>query len=90
MGEAIANSMSVAAPGAVEAVAAMVLDRWGQIDILVINAGILRDRSFSKLDIDDWIAMIDVHLNGAARMCRAIYERFSPDLVAAAAHYLVS
>jgi len=49
--------------------------RWGRIDILVNNAGFVRDRSFAKLDLDDFEAVINVHLNGAAHVTHAAWPR---------------
>ena len=45
----------------------------GKVDVLVNNAGILRDKSFHKALKRDWDAVIDVHLNGTANMCREIW-----------------
>ena len=41
------------------------MSNWGRIDILVNNAGILRDKTFAKLEVENWHAVIDVHLNGS-------------------------
>ncbi|MGL1742640.1 SDR family NAD(P)-dependent oxidoreductase, partial [Vibrio parahaemolyticus] len=41
------------------------LARWGRIDILVNNAGILRDKSFAKMDLEDFRLVLDVHLMGS-------------------------
>ena len=46
---------------------------WGRIDILINNAGILRDKSFAKMDLDDFRLVIDVHLMGAAICSRAVW-----------------
>lgn len=50
------------------------LDAWGRIDILVNNAGILRDKSFAKMDLDDFRLVVDVHLMGAAYCSKAVWE----------------
>src|SRR3546814_16148569 len=47
---------------------------WGRIDILVNNAGILRDRSFAKMEIEDFRLVVDVHLMGAAICTKAVWE----------------
>ena len=49
------------------------LKRFGKVDILINNAGILRDKSFHKATEEDWKAVIDVHLNGTYRLCHAIW-----------------
>jgi NAD(P)-dependent dehydrogenase (short-subunit alcohol dehydrogenase family) len=59
-----------------EAVADMVrgtIERWGSVDILINNAGILRDRTFAKMDLDDFAAVIDVHLMGSVNLTRAAW-----------------
>lgn len=49
------------------------LARFGRIDVLINNAGILRDKSFHKATEEDWKAVIDVHLNGTYRLCHAVW-----------------
>ena len=59
-----------------DAVAAMVqgaVDHWGSIDILVNNAGILRDRTFAKMDLDDFETVIAVHLMGSVNVTKAAW-----------------
>ncbi len=73
-GEAIANGASVAEQGQVQAMVAEAMQRWGRVDILVNNAGILRDRSFSKMDMEDFRLVIDVHLMGAAYCTKAVWD----------------
>lgn len=48
--------------------------RWGRVDVLVNNAGILRDRSFAKMSIEDVRAVLDVHLIGAFVCTKAVWE----------------
>lgn len=64
-GEAIANSDSVSdASGAARIIEAAV-DHFGRIDCVVNNAGILRDRIFHKMSVEDWDSVLKVHLYGA-------------------------
>lgn len=72
-GEAIANTANVASESDVKAMVEQTMDTWGRVDVLVNNAGILRDKSFAKLQYDDWQAVIDVHLNGTANCTRAVW-----------------
>ena len=64
-GEAVANYDSVATPEGGRAIVQTALDRFGKVDIVVNNAGILRDKSFLKLEPVDLEAVLDVHLKGA-------------------------
>ncbi len=64
-GEAVANYDSVATPEGGEAITKSALDAFGRVDIVINNAGILRDKSFAKLPPEDLEAVIDVHLKGA-------------------------
>src|SRR5689334_1385245 len=64
-GSAIADTADVTDPAQVAAMVERAVQRWGRIDILVNNAGILRDKSFGKLTLDDFRAMLDVHVLGA-------------------------
>ncbi|MBM0169785.1 SDR family NAD(P)-dependent oxidoreductase [Altererythrobacter sp. C41] len=73
-GEAVAFAGSVTDEAAVAAMMTGTLDRWGRIDILVNNAGILRDRSFAKMELDDFRLVVDVHLMGAAICTKAAWE----------------
>ena len=45
----------------------------GRVDILVNNAGILRDKSFAKMEMDDFRLVVEVHLMGAANCCKAVW-----------------
>jgi len=73
-GEAIANGANVADAGQVEAMVQQAMDAWGRVDILINNAGILRDRSFSKMSHDDMHAVIAVHLQGSLNCTKAVWE----------------
>ena len=63
-GTAAANYDSVATPEGGEAIIQTALDQFGQVDIVVNNAGILRDKSFAKLSPEELEIVIDVHLKG--------------------------
>ena len=64
-GEAVANYDSVSTAEGGAAIVQSALDAWGTVDIVVNNAGILRDKSFAKMSFDEIDAVIDVHLRGA-------------------------
>mgnify|MGYP001826988832 CR=1 FL=1 len=69
-GEAVANYDNVATPEGGMAIIQTALDAFGSVDILINNAGILRDKSFLKMDPENWQAVINVHLNGAYHVTR--------------------
>lgn len=73
-GVAAANGANVADWDQVQGMARQAMDEWGRIDILVANAGILRDKSFVKMEMSDFRAVIDVHLMGTAYCCKAVWE----------------
>ena len=64
-GIAMANAASVTDLDAVQELIDETMSNWGRIDILVNNAGILRDKTFAKLEVENWHAVIDVHLHGS-------------------------
>lgn len=72
-GEAIANGASVTDFDAVEAMVGQAMDAWGRVDVLVSNAGILRDKSFGKMELADFRLVLDVHLMGAVHCCKALW-----------------
>lgn len=72
-GEAIANGASVTDFAAVQAMVDEAVKTWGRVDILVNNAGILRDKSFAKMELDDFRLVMEVHLMGAVNCCKAVW-----------------
>lgn len=64
-GEAIANYDSVSTEEGGKSIVQAAMDAFGQVDIVVNNAGILRDKSFSKMTMEEVEAVLDVHLKGA-------------------------
>ncbi len=73
-GTAIANGSSVTDDAGVALMAQQAMDAWGRIDILVANAGILRDRSFSKMELADFEIVLNVHLMGTVKTIKAVWE----------------
>ena len=73
-GEAIANGSSVTDDAGVANMIKQTMDQWGRIDILVANAGILRDKSFSKMEIPDFEVVVQVHLMGTMKPIKAAWE----------------
>lgn len=65
-GEAIANKDSVSDRDSAGRIVEDAVKQWGTVHIVVNNAGILRDRTFKKMTLDDWDSVIGVHLNGTA------------------------
>lgn len=72
-GRAIANHASVTDPAGVAQMVDQTIDTFGRVDILINNAGILRDRSFHKVDLEDVLTVLDVHLNGTLRCTHAFW-----------------
>ena len=73
-GEAIANGANVADFAAVQDMVGAAMEKWGRIDSLVNNAGILRDKTFLKMTMDEFRLVIDVHLMGSANCSKAVWE----------------
>jgi len=72
-GTAMSNDASVTDFEAVQAMVNETVAKWGRIDILVNNAGILRDKTFSKLELENWHAVIDVHLTGSLNATKCVW-----------------
>jgi NAD(P)-dependent dehydrogenase (short-subunit alcohol dehydrogenase family)/acyl dehydratase/putative sterol carrier protein len=72
-GEAVASYDSVATPEGGENIIKTALDTFGRVDILINNAGILRDKGILKMEPENWKVVLDVHLNGAYHVTRPAF-----------------
>lgn len=75
-GSAVANTDSVASWESANRIVQSAIDAFGRIDVVVNNAGILRDRFFFNMSVEEWRAVIDVHLNGTFYVSRAAAPYF--------------
>jgi NAD(P)-dependent dehydrogenase (short-subunit alcohol dehydrogenase family) len=73
-GKAIANGASVTDDAGVAHLVKQTLDAFGRIDVLIANAGILRDKSFAKMEIKDFSAVLDVHVMGTVKPAKAVWQ----------------
>ncbi|MFT6407868.1 MAG: NAD(P)-dependent dehydrogenase (short-subunit alcohol dehydrogenase family) [Arenicella sp.] len=73
-GEAIANGANVADFEQVQQMVAETMEQWGRVDVLVNNAGILRDKSFAKMTMADFQMVVDVHLIGSVNCTKAVWD----------------
>jgi NAD(P)-dependent dehydrogenase (short-subunit alcohol dehydrogenase family) len=65
-GQAVANKDSVSDREGAKRIVETAIKEYGTVDILINNAGILRDKSFKKMTLDEWDLVVNVHLNGSA------------------------
>ncbi|MEE4359952.1 MAG: SDR family NAD(P)-dependent oxidoreductase [Pseudomonadales bacterium] len=72
-GEAIANGGSVSDEQGARSMVKDAMDAWGRVDILINNAGILRDKSFAKVTLDDFRMVVDVHLMGSVMVTKEVW-----------------
>jgi NAD(P)-dependent dehydrogenase (short-subunit alcohol dehydrogenase family) len=72
-GTAIANKASVSTPEGAKSIIDDAVNAFGTVHILVNNAGILRDKTFKKMELADWDIVMDVHLNGTAYVTHAAW-----------------
>ncbi|MDH4612356.1 SDR family NAD(P)-dependent oxidoreductase [Pseudomonas sp. BN102] len=73
-GTAIANGANVADYEQVQALVKQTVEAFGRVDILINNAGILRDKSFSKMEMADFNAVLNVHLMGSVNCTKAVWD----------------
>ncbi|MAZ91088.1 MAG: 3-oxoacyl-ACP reductase, partial [Maricaulis sp.] len=72
-GEAISHTANVTRADEVADMVKQAMDTWGRVDVLINNAGILRDKSFAKMTQDDWDKVVAVHLTGSEICSRAVW-----------------
>jgi len=73
-GQAIVSHASVTDETAIRETVAEAMSKWGRVDILINNAGILRDQSFTKMNLDDFRLVMEVHLMGAVICTKAVWD----------------
>ncbi len=73
-GEAFAHGANVAKMDQVEDMVKQTMEKWGRVDILINNAGILRDKTFAKMTIDDFQLVMDVHVMGTVNCTKAVWQ----------------
>src|SRR5579871_3417603 len=72
--EGIANGASVTDDSGVDHLVKQTLDSFGRVDVLIANAGILRDKSFGKMELKDFTAVMDVHVMGTVKPLKALWQ----------------
>ncbi|MEV4107147.1 SDR family oxidoreductase [Nonomuraea sp. NPDC049695] len=72
-GQAVANADNVATPEGARAIVQAAVDAFGKVDIVVNNAGILRDKSFGKMTAEDFDGVLAVHVRGSYLVSQAAY-----------------
>jgi NAD(P)-dependent dehydrogenase (short-subunit alcohol dehydrogenase family) len=85
-GAAVANADSVSSWASANRIVQAALDAFGRVDCVVNNAGILRDRLFHKMTVEDWEAVIQVHLMGSFYVSRAAATHFREQESGACVH----
>ena len=72
-GESLMHGADISSETDVADMVRMAMEAWGRVDILVCNAGILRDKSFAKMDLADFRRVLDVHLMGSVTCAHAVW-----------------
>jgi len=73
-GEAFTDSANVTHVEQVDAMVKAAMDKWGRVDVLVNNAGILRDKTFAKMNLEDFRLVVEVHLMGSINATKAVWD----------------
>ncbi len=73
-GEAISHGANVANFDEVQDMVTQTMSKWGRVDILINNAGILRDKSFNKMSLEDFKLVMDVHVMGTVNCTKAVWD----------------
>ena len=76
-GQAMVDGSDITDEAAVQKMVTSVIDTWGRIDILINNAGILRDKSFAKMEIADFRKVVEVHLMGSVHCTKAVWPHMA-------------
>jgi len=72
-GDAMANGANVCNQDEVKDMVEQAMGKWGRVDILINNAGILRDKSFAKMPWEDFVTVVNVHLLGSALCAHTVF-----------------
>lgn len=73
-GEAIAHGANVCKADEVADMVQKTMDKWGRIDILINNAGVLRDKTFAKMELSDFEFVMNVHVMGTVTCTKAVWD----------------